>query len=387
MKNKFKIVAFLIIWSFFPGFVFAAEPVNPSGLPDVIVSQSIILGSNAVGTEITAPSGKKFYGGLGGSEAVLNYEPGYLHGFDQASFNPAITPNCVSLPQLPQCFILKFPSVQPTSVKLLTSRTYRSGIPQLEKAAILYPDNLITGDVYGFNNPNFDYSYFGKNLLLTPGSSGANAFWKLPSYNFNSKAQAYWSAFDRNRNQQASDAIAALKSKAAKLTSLPLPFFNGVCGPGYSASCPTTGPNPNQYPEGRVWVYTPPSGSDTVLAGSTLSYWNRGTIIITDGDLVIRSDINYSSGSTGSSLGFIVEKGNVRFESSNEKKITASFFVPNGNIEILKSNIQFVGSFVANDFLTAVGGVFNVSFIYDQRGEAVWPPGFRELQIPSLLAK
>ncbi len=385
-KQSLKFRAILLIISInlimiFPFYVLAVESTNPSGLPDIIASQSVSP-SHVVGTEVTSPSGQKFYGGLGGSEAILNYTPGYLHGFERANID-----NCrdkVGLPQL-LCFTLEYSSadrtIQPTSIKTMSSRTYRDGVANLETSVLLYPENLIVGDVYGFNDPSFAHSYFGKNLRLDPNRSANNSFWNLPGYNFNPRAQAYWSS---GNNTIMNSTIDRLMKNTKDLPINPMTgIFDGICG------ILTTCPERNQSPEGRVW-----SSVSAVQVGITsfsqLNYGQKSTIIVgdgvTQGDLII--DASILPGDQNASIGFIVRKGNVRIinETAKKRTIKASIFSPGGTIIISGGNIDLIGSFVAGDF-SFDSSASNISFIHDTRGESVYPPGFRELQIPSMLAK
>ena len=383
------ILAILLVW---PNFAFAAEPSNPSGLPDIVASQSVDSSNNTVGTEVTSPAGQKFYGGIGGNEAILNYEPGYLHGFVQ--YNIGNCKDKIGLPAM-LCFVLEYPGMQPTSIQTLWSRTYRDGVADLEISILLYPDNLIVGDVYGFNTPGFEYSYFGKNLRLTPDNSYSNSFWNLPGYKFNPQAQAYWDSSSADKNKVMNQTIERLKSNTkplrnnifdAYVTWKKKPF-DGICG-DFSASCSEI----NQYPEGRVW-YTPGYPTSVyswgmLVINPAVTYRRKATMIVDQGNAQISTQL--SPYDDASSLGIVVRNGDVYIQNTGSKKMTikANIFVPNGKIRLWGSNIELIGSFVAKDFEIANPSTStNISFIYDSRGESAYPPGFRDLQIPSLLAK
>lgn len=259
----------------------------------------------------------------------------------------------------------------PGSLKLLNSRTSVNGSIKATTAVLREVGVNVFGDS---NNALGSYNYWGKHLRATSDNSDSNAFWQQKSYQFNPSAQAYWNS---GNNATMIETIARLLQNAKPLsngsTNSLTGIFNGICYPVAANTCTEA----NQYSDGRVWYS---NGSVSVSGGVT--YSNKATIIVKNGDLAISGNL---SADQNSSIGFIVQNGSVNItNSTGSKKINASFFVPKGSINIPDSNIDLTGSFVANDF--NVHGS-NINFIQDTRGESAWPPGFRDLQPLTSISK
>lgn len=263
------------------------------------------------------------------------------------------------------------------NIRMLNSRTYINGFLKNTLAVIAPRGVNVFGESFSASG---NFNYWGRHLRTTRGGGSSNAFWELRNYQFNPSAQAYWNSTATDKNETMNKTIERLKTNAKAVGSVfsnniwvQKPFY-GICG--NSDNCSET----NQYPEGRVWL----ESGGASISGDLLRYKYKATLIVEPGDLAVST--NVVKNDAQSSLGFIVRDGKVTITNSSSNKMTieASIFAPKGTITISGNNIDLIGSFVAKDF--SVPGS-NINFIQDTRGETAFPPGFRELQIPSLLAK
>jgi len=262
----------------------------------------------------------------------------------------------------------------------------------LEIAALIYPRNSITGDVFGTSNVLPDFSQFGKHLYETGGvDSSSTAFYRLNNYQFNPLAQAAWRDDIPSKNQTMNQTIARLRSDGKSLNDNHVVIgnlwnegtanFDGICG--NTATCAEA----NQYPNGRTW-YNSRSGWSLKIAPPShylpnpLQYDKKSTLILDLGSVEINSSVQKKN--VNSSFGIIVTAGDVYIKNRspyNKMTFEASIFVPSGNIYVIGHNIDLIGSFVAKDFIINSGSSgYNINFIQDTREENIWPPGFRDLQ-------
>lgn len=280
-------------------------------------------------------------------------------------------------PSISRCFYLAGQS----ATKLYNSRSYANDYLKSAVAVLLYPKINITGDSYSADTLG-NFSYWGRHLRKVGDSSNSNAFWQAKNYQFNPAAQAIWNGgttYAANVDRISASARRLDGEYVSSSGAWLLPTFWGVCGK--TANCTESG----QYPEGRIWSSDAPAG--LIMKNLNLSYFNRSTVVVESGDFTL-SDSNISYFSNGenektANFGLIIKNGNVNITSSAGKavKIYASIFAPNGNIHVSGDNITLVGSFVAKDFIVNGG---NINFVYDSRAETTWPPGFRELELPSV---
>ena len=344
------------------------------GLPNILNGQ----------TTLKAASGDEFYGGLGGNQAIFNWQRDYQFSFviDRLNACSAAT----DIKGLVPCLVLGTPTAG-NSVSLMSSITYRDGLPDLETVALIYPKNTIAGDIFGQNDVLPNFSKFGKHLQQSGSDNdnvlnGSSAYYKMDKYTFNPKAQAYWKTDDANKNVEMTKTIERLLVNSKSLPSIITSPFDGVCGTGAGISAADCLIEQNQYPNGRVW-----KSNSSININSDFKYRKLSTIIIGDGinraDLTIDGSIfDDSSGASTSAVGFIVRNGNVNISnaSGSAKKINANFFVPNGNLSVAGNNIAFTGSFVAKEFEVTQPSASNINFGSDTRTSTVWPPGFREFK-------
>jgi len=107
-------------------------------------------------------------------------------------------------------------------------------------------------------------------------------------------------------------------------------------------------------PEGKAWVYD--SGDLNIFSSSgNVNMSGKGTIVVKNGNLNIKSNLVYDSGTSGSITGFIVLNGNVVIDPL-VSEVNGIFYIPNGKY-ITPSNStgddkQLInkGLFVAKDF-------------------------------------
>jgi hypothetical protein len=376
-KTFFSIIvaAFLLIPVF-------ADAEESDFFPNVLNGQLMIERSAGLANN------NHYFDGMGGNEAVVNWGNDYLFEFtENASKGCAGTSDITSL--VP-CFILSAPTG--FSGQIMRSLTYLNGTAEIETGALIYPRKSIIGDVYGTTGVNLPgFKQFGKNLYQSGGGTGGStAFYQIGNYKFNPSAQAAWN--DGN-NKAMADTVSRLKEDTKGLQSnnvvlstrnwnTGLTNFDGICGGS------TTCDDQNQYPNGRVWgnpsdIGDVNIGFGTPVAPNPLNYNKKATVLVQSGNLNI--NVNIIKKNTISSLGFIVENGNVVIQNSSPKKIVveASIFAPKGTITVIGNNIDLIGSFVAKDFIiNGINGgaaTYNINFIQDTRPSDVRPPGFRDL--------
>lgn len=368
MMKKIKLVSTAILAVFAVFIVVPARAINVDyEYPSILWgTTSVIDSKNTQNTD----DDNIFYAQTEGNVAVRNVAAGAL---DNLIFGV----NCMVAGVEKPCFSY----LNEENLKILNARTYVNGFMKNTLAVIAPVGINVFGDSFSASG---NFNYWGRHLRQTEDRSGSNSYWQIINYIFNSDAQAYWDPTAPDKNATMNATIERLKANSKPTDSIfgtdnwsQYPFF-GICGrtPFCSES--------NQYPEGRVWLKS--SGGATIYDNS-LQYYSRATIIIEQGDLAIST--NVVKNNDQSSLGFIVRSvrnGNVSItnRTGGTMKVEANIFAPNGTIAISGNNIDLIGTFVAKDF-TASGN--NINIIQDTRGETAFPPGFRELQIPSLLAK
>lgn len=278
----------------------------------------------------------------------------------------------------------------PTSAKLLNSKVYVNNKMKSVVALLRYQGVNVFGDSFSGSG---NYNYWGRNLRQSADGSDSNALWQKTDYDFNPAAQAYWNS---GNNAVMAETIERLKqsskspvsdvsifggSSAFQLLTRPL---DGICG--YPTSCSDLA----THPEGVLWYtdrYTN-SGYSLQITRTLgdLYYQNKGTFLIDKGSLLINTPTDRllsHPDSQKAALGFIVTGGDVVITNNTTGVMTVrtSIFAPNGNIIVRGGSVNLIGSFVAKDFqVTAT----SVNFIQDTRGEDSWPPGFRELKLPTV---
>lgn len=358
-------------------FVTPIEAANDQ-LPEVMVGQTTYTNTTA---------SKTYYGGFTGNEAVLNYNQsgkadttvtdGGLFGFDSSKLlNNCLTGVVFNL-ATPRCFISNSAT---SSIKVMSSRTYVSGTPITETAALLYsPNPMIVGDAYlGGSNPNYDpnnFAFWGRNLTQSSGASSQESYWGLGGYVMNPNSQSLLSgtSYDQYKSK-----IDDLKTQATPITSSLVGATNWYLQ-GSDTGLTTDNSNPptdaNKYPEGKVWIYNDfgkPALGSVIIHG-------KGTIIFTRG-FSVSSGANITKSAPTDSLGLITTNRGVEFIGNNQ--IYAAVF-SSGSISV-GANSKFYGSFVAPTFNINGGDLVhsNDQFFYDYKLDNNWPPGFRYLNMP-----
>lgn len=285
---------------------------------------------------------------------------------------------------LANCFYF----ISDSSAKLLNSKTYVNNKMKSAVAILRYGGVNVFGDS---NSASGDFLYWGRHLRQSRDNSSSNALWESGNYQFNSEAQSYWNTDDPNKNIVMTETIERLKKSSKSPRGILSPpnqnirfllaaSFDGACG--YSTvSCSET----TTRPEGVFWyednLYSKSGGFGGLGINKQTQYQNRGTFLIENADLYITNSVEKSLADNSAALGFIVTTGDVLIRNDSEETMTvrASIFAPNGTIRVAGDRINLVGSFVAKDFKVE-SDIAN--FIQDTRGEASWPPGFRELKLP-----
>ena len=87
--------------------------------------------------------------------------------------------------------------------------------------------------------------------------------------------------------------------------------------------------NPDNNPDGQVWLIK----NGDLIVDCNIQVEGKGTFIIEGGNLIIDNDINYAT--SDSSIGFIVENGNVKIKNS-VYNLRGFYYVPKGTIEIVE---------------------------------------------------
>jgi hypothetical protein len=289
---------------------------------------------------------------------------------------------------LANCFYF----ISDSSAKLLNSKTYVNNKMKSAVAILRYGGVNVFGDS---NSASGDFLYWGRHLRQSRDNSSSNSYWETKSYSFNPDAQAFWDINDPNKNIVMSETIERLKRSSKSPTKilsglfpgniriLTPTLFDGVCGYLNSVPCLET----STHPEGALWyedgLYESNGFAGGLGINQPLKYQNKGTFLIDKGGLFINASVNKMASSTDGALGFIVTDGDVVIQnySNNAVTVRVSIFAPNGTIRVQGDRINLIGSFVAKDFI--VDSTVDVAnFIQDTRGEASWPPGFRELKLP-----
>ncbi|MCL5410319.1 MAG: LamG domain-containing protein [Patescibacteria group bacterium] len=273
-----------------------------------------------------------------------------------------------------RCFTLNANS---SGIKVMTGRTYVSGVPITEVAALMYPSKMIAGDAYGSLD---NFAFWGRSLHQNTSTPASDAAYKI-GYAINDNAQAKWGGAEFNKNDAK---IATLKNEAPLLnTSIGADgswyLQKTTTNPGTPDNLIGTSPGDSaKYPEGKVWYV---NGSGLTI-NNNIMYSGKGTIII-NGDLNIADGVSIKPLTSQDRLGFIVlGSGNVT--TANNNKIRAAIYCKN-IINVNGSNSDFTGSFVANAF-GGLGGS-NIRFYYDYDFDNAWPPGFRYLNMPHASSK
>lgn len=368
LKKLLKLSFALLFFVFLSTQVFASEQNYDYPSP--------LWGLTTVVTNPGDPALKMtFYSQADGSE-ILRDDSATTAG----DLNFKYGPYCTILGRGTDCFALS--GIYSGKLKLLTSRTYVNGSAKTNTAVLREIGVNVIGDSF---NADSNFAYWGRYLKQNTGSADSNALWKTGSYQFNPNSQAYWKSDDPNKNTAMTSAINRLKlnSKPAN-TFLALgnswvnPIFDGVCGSG-GVSCSDS----NQYSDGRVWYAAPTGGWGLFANTSSVIYSRKATFVIESGNPLVREDVqidrSFTSADNNSSIGFIVTNGDVYIQNLNPTErltIKANVFVPNGTIHTFGNNIDFTGSFVAQNFDVTGSGI---NFIQDTRPESTWPPGFRDL--------
>ena len=288
---------------------------------------------------------------------------------------------------LANCFYLPSDS----SAKLLNSKTYVNNKMKSAVAILRYGGVNVFGDS---NSASSNFLYWGRHLRQSKDNSNSNALWQSKNYSFNPEAQSYWNTDDPNKNIVMTETIERLKKSSKSPRGILSPAIqnirfllaaslDGACG--YSTvSCSET----TTRPEGVFWyednLYNKSGDFGGLGINQQTQYQNKGTFLIENADLYITNSVDKRLTDNSAALGFIVTSGDVLIQNNSTETMTvrASIFAPNGTIRVAGDRINLIGSFVAQDF-DVQSNVAN--FIQDTRGEGSWPPGFRELRLPTVV--
>jgi hypothetical protein len=339
-------------------------------LPEVMVGQ----------TEVVFPSegNLTYFGGMTGNEAIFNPDSSVLLGFGNSRLTNSssqVPAGCYDLDFLSspsQCFIL---SPGSTSIQAMVSRTSVDNNTKLETAAILYPNNLVIGDVSTDGSYLDNFAFYGRNLNQSSRSSTSGDFatWELANYTFNPQAQASYSEsqkayFDNKINnlvgegKDVGEGVVKNNHNRWYMQSI-----NGLTGGNLEA---------NIYPEGKIWNINYGNDGVVTLRGD-YKYQGIGTLVI-DGNLTIFGNTSILPAGTSDSLGIIV-KGDVTIEGN--VKLNAAIFAT-GKINISGNIVDAQGSYVAKGFDIPSARRY-VRFRYDYKLDDNWPPGFRFFSMPT----
>ena len=340
-------------------------------LPEVMVGQTKV-----------ETGGNEYYGGMTGSEAIVNFDPNFIEtdllGFNEADLIGTVSnrSNCylLNLAQISDCYKLT-PSNSPFS--LLTSKTSINGVSILETAALLYPSKIISGDAYSNDDSMADFNFYGRNLYASKDADAANsdATWKEGSYDLNPDAQASYEDEQRDyyvgRIEEITQEASFDQSYAGDLVGSTKWYLQ-------SKRMPSNNSKSNSYPEGKTWRVVPNASESTVtFSDKDYTYHDKGTIII-DGNLRLENGAKIERAiGEEDTLGIIV-LGKVEFMGNNI--VEAALFSTN-RINVLGDNVEMRGSFVAKEYLIGVNR-FGIKIFYDFNLENNWPPGFRYFDMP-----
>lgn len=339
-------------------------------LPEVMVGQ----------TQVSFPNegNLTYFGGMTGNEAIFNYDSSVLLGFNSARLTNSasqVPAGCYDLDFLvapSQCFIL---SPGSTSIQAMVSRTSVDNNTKLETAAILYPTNLVIGDVSTDGSYLDNFAFYGRNLNQSSRSSTSGDFatWELANYTFNPQAQASYSErekayFDNKINNLVGEGKVVAEGVVKNNHNIwYLQSSSGLTGGNLEA---------NIYPEGKIWGIDPGNDGAVTLRGD-YRYQGTGTLVI-DGSLTIFGNTSILPAGASDSLGIIV-RGDVTIWGN--VKLNAAVFAT-GTINISGNIVDAQGSYVAGGFDIPSSRRY-VRFRYDYKLDDNWPPGFRFFSMPT----
>ncbi len=386
-------------------FIILAGLVVLVAAPMPLLASSNKLPEVMVGQTTVTQAGKKFYGGSSGNESVVNFVADYLMGFDKSYLqSPSDCYNGNLQSAESGCYAFSNSSSDPQGLNLglslLRSRTYINSSPLIETAALFNKPRLIRGDTFGTMT---GFETWGQNLSqVSSGNPYGSAPWKIKKYNLNPAAQAAWTG------PEFAEYLAAI-SNLANEAAVVGPDDIGTIQRNWFLQAPgneiynNSPEEKNTYPDGKVWLaHTYPNAGagivevkDLTIAGGTTYYYGVGTIVV-KGNFSMNDGAKLVPANPATDrLGIIVldqlasgatptlsEAGNCTFGSNVVLRAAVlcrqTFSVPSG-----KKNIDFTGSFVANNFNVMNNDEnYNIRFNYDYNLSKNWPPGFRSLNMP-----
>ena len=339
-------------------------------LPEPLVGQAQVTNSDG--------SSNKHWFGIAGNEAVLNYDPYVLLGFNEDWLKNQCN-GATDLGTIPFCF-QKDISWNP-AIEIMNSRTSIDDVPGLEIAALFWPDKILYGDIYTTTGSDLDnFALLGRNLNKSRGDTGiAGGTWEASSYTFNPEAQ---SSYSPSQKEYYTDRIKNLRTESE---IVPLTNLNPTTGKWYlqaktAAVFNNISNAAASNPEGKVWQSNGP-----LTLTISIKYQGKGTLIV-NGDLVIRSGVSIcptdgcsaNSGAEDKNVLGIIVTGDVTLKGKN--RIKAPIFARNITIE--GDNVTLIGSYTAENFVVNSDRM-NVRFLYDFHLESGWPPGFRWFNMPT----
>ncbi|MEK9156024.1 MAG: hypothetical protein AAB360_01820 [Patescibacteria group bacterium] len=234
-------------------------------LPEVMVGQTTLV------QEPGTPNQKTYYGGWQGNEAVINFYPDILFGFNESIAGCNL--------ETPACFTgVTVPAGLNVGLKAMTGKSYINDKPKTELATLFYPrETTVIGDTYGADN----FKYWGKNLAQSGRtlSEIVDATWQVENYSLNNQSQSAISgeayrSFEKKMKVLAAEAPPV---NAAILASQTEWHLQGKDNGGISGIADMDNSDAANYPEGKTWIVN----GDLVLNPNQIyTYHGRGTIII-----------------------------------------------------------------------------------------------------------
>ncbi|OGD63148.1 hypothetical protein A2215_01660 [Candidatus Berkelbacteria bacterium RIFOXYA2_FULL_43_10] len=338
-------------------------------LPEVMVGQTQVV-------FIDEPK-RFYYAGMTGNEAIINYEPNIILGFNQkllanGSFGSPAGCYDLDFTVAPsQCFAL---SPNTTSIRMMNSRTSVDNFIELETGAIYYPTNMIIGDAYTNGSYLNNFAFYGRNLNQSgSNTSGDFATWELANYTFNPQAQA---SYSENQKAYFDNKINNLVGEGKKVTEAVVKNNHTRWYMQSATDLSTGNLEASIYPEGKIWNVD--SGTDGVMALlGDYNYQGTGTLVV-DGNLTIFGNTSIFPAGVNDSLGIIV-KGDVTIWGN--VKLNAAVFAT-GTVNISGNIVDAQGSYVAAGFSIPSARRY-VRFRYDYKLDDNWPPGFRFFSMPT----
>lgn len=320
--KKIKLILAAILTLDLLSFSFTGAASN--GLPVIMHGQTTYQ-ERVADPSIGFP--RAVYGGMTGNEAVLNFNPDYLIGFDNGFDNDAIGFPLWRGPCYNQGFnsisylCFRFPVAQTglSAVRVLNSRTsvnLPNGNPirKLETAALVYSSRTISGDAYSLDNFLNNFLFWGRNLAgsAVNGVNYTQATWKFGNYIQNQEAQSTWNSAQTTEYKEKIKTLA----RSGKSINLPDQLGNSTKSWSLQSSQmpynyrPTendgAGADKNLYPEGKVWVV---NGDLSIANNVTVTYYGTGTIIINGNFYVGLNAKILPHDSTSDHLGIIIVNG------------------------------------------------------------------------------